>query len=52
MSNQRDQLREMRKLLRTGKPDDRKKAQDILAQIGRHTKQIKSEAAKQQTKLF
>ncbi|GAB4043100.1 hypothetical protein [Spirosoma litoris] len=52
MSNQRDQLREMRKLLATGKHDDRKKAQDILASIGRHTKQVKKEAAKQQTSLF
>ncbi|MBN8823896.1 MULTISPECIES: hypothetical protein [unclassified Spirosoma] len=52
MTNQRDQLREMRRLLASGRADDRKKAKDILASIGRHTKQVKKEAGKQQTSLF
>lgn len=52
MSTQKDLLREMRRLLSTGKAEDRKAAQDILAQMGRKTKAAKAEADRQQTKLF
>jgi cyanophycinase-like exopeptidase len=52
MSTQKDLLREMKRLLATGKAEDRRAAQDILAQMGRNTKKTKADAAKAQTRLF
>lgn len=52
MATKRDLEREMRKLLASGKHEDRKKAKDVLAQMGRNAKALKAEATKQQTSLF
>ena len=52
MATQKELVTEMRRLLATGKAEDRKAAQDILAQMGRNTKKTKADAAKAQTSLF